>query len=65
MEAKMCSYEEFPVCELAPEGMKTIEADRTLAFPMIQLNVKYSKKEGHPLHLQMIYPPMKFEELMG
>lgn len=65
MDAKMCSYEEFPASEFAPEGMKVIEADRSLVFPMMKLNVKYSEKEGYPLHLQMIYPPMEFNDLMG
>lgn len=65
MEAKMCSYEDFPASELAPEGMKVMEADRSLELPIVKLNVKYSEKEGYPLHLQMIYPPVKFDEPTG
>lgn len=65
MEAKMCSLEEFPASSLAPEGMKVIKADRTLRYAMPKLHVKYAEKDGMPLHLQIILPPMEFEDMMG
>lgn len=65
MEAVICSYEEFPESKLAPEGMKVIKADRSLRFAMPNLHVKYAKKDGIPLHLQIILPPMEYEDMMG
>lgn len=65
MKAVMCSYEEFPGSKLAPEGMKVMKADRSLRFAMPKLHVKYAEKDGMPLHLQIILPPMEFEDMMG
>lgn len=65
MEAKMCSYEEFPASDLAPEGMKVIKADRTLKFAMPKLHIKYAEKDNMALHLQIILPPMEFADMMG
>lgn len=65
MKAVMCSYEEFPESKLAPEGMKVIKADRSLRFAIPKLHVKYAEKDGMPLHLQIIMPPMEPEEMMG
>lgn len=65
IEPKMCTYEEFPACELAPEGMKVIKADRTPQFAMPVLNVKYAEKDGMDLHLQIIMPPMEREEMLS
>lgn len=65
MKAVMCSYEEFPESKLAPEGMKVMKADRSLRFAMPKLHVKYAEKDGMPLHLQIILPPMEFEDMMG
>lgn len=65
MEAKMCSYEDFPASRLAPEGMKVIKADRTLRFAAPKLHVEYARKDGMPLHLQIILPPMEYADKMG
>lgn len=64
MKAIMCSYDEFPASKLAPEGMKVIKADRSLRFARPKLYVKYAEKDGMPLHLQIILPPMEFEDMM-
>lgn len=65
MEAVTCSYEEFPASELAPAGMKTMKADITPQFAMPKLHVKYAEKDGRPLHLQVILPPMEMEDMLG
>lgn len=65
MKAVMCSYEEFPESKLAPEGMKVIKADRSLRFAIPKLHVKYAEKDGMPLHLQIILPPMEMEDMIG
>lgn len=65
MEAKMCAFEDFPASGLAPEGMKVIEADRSFRYAMPKLHIKYAEKDGMPLHLQIILPPMRLEEAMG
>lgn len=65
VEPKAYSYEEFPVCKLAPEGMKVMKADRTPQFAMSRLHVKYAHKDGLDLHLQVIMPPMESEEMQG
>ena len=54
MKAKMYSFEEFPASELAPEGMGIIKADCSPKFAMPKLHVKYTEKDGIPLHLQII-----------
>lgn len=63
MEAVMCSYEEFPESKLAPEGMKVIKADRSLQFAISKLHIKYAEKDGRPLHLQILLPPMAHEDM--
>ena len=65
MKAKMYSFEEFPASELAPEGMKIIKADCLPKFAMPKLHVKYAEKDGIPLHLQIILPPMELEDMLG
>lgn len=64
METVMCSYEKFPESKLAPEGMKIMKADLTPQFAIPWLNVKYAQKDGMPLHLQIIVPPMEVEDMM-
>ncbi len=64
IEAKMCSYEEFPASELSPEGMKVIKADNSLQFAIPQLNIKYAEKDGMPLHLHIITPPMEKKDMI-
>lgn len=61
----MYSFDEFPASDLVPEGMKVIKADRTLKYAMPRLHVQYAEKDGMPLHLQIIMPPMEREEWLG
>ena len=61
VEANMCSYEDFPKSELKAEGMKTIEANRQPCYSQVLWNVEYAKKDGYPLHLQIILPPMEID----
>lgn len=65
VEPEMYAFEEFPACELAPEGMEVMKADRTPQFAMPRLHVKYAEKDGMDLHLQIIMPPMEREEMLG
>lgn len=63
IEPVNCKLEEFPASSLAPEGMKVMKADLSLRYSMPKLHVQYAKKDGMPLHLQVIMPPMLREEM--
>ena len=65
VEANMCSYEDFPKSELKAEGMKTIEANRQPRYSQVLWNVEYAKKDGYPLHLQIILPQSPEGMLIG
>lgn len=58
VEPKNLSYEDFPASDLAPEGMHTARADRTPRLCKLWLDVEYARKDGVPLRLSVVRPPL-------
>lgn len=59
VEPQTMTFDEFPVSDLHPEGMKILDIEETNKVPSVNLNVVYAQKDGMDLHLNIIVPALE------
>jgi acetyl esterase/lipase len=61
IEPRDVDYADFPASTLVSEGMQVLQADMKPEHGTAILGVEYARKDGRPLHLQVLLPPMESE----
>jgi acetyl esterase/lipase len=61
IEPRDVDYADFPASTLVSEGMQVLHADLKPEHGTAILGVEYARKDGLPLHLQILLPPMEPE----
>jgi len=61
IEPRDVDYADFPASTRVSEGMKVLQADMKPEHGSAILGVEYARKDGIPLHLQVLLPPMDRE----